>query len=101
MELEQLQQSWNRLSERLEREEAERAEKEPYKIKEEAEKAKKEAAEASKEAAEDDKGENGAEGWWQTDAAHGVYTLHELMNVRNAEAIGEYFLARRIIVELL
>lgn len=72
--------------ERLEREAAERAEKEPYKIKEEAEKIKKEAAEASmeaadaptihlgqrkqqkeasealKEAAEDDKGENGAEG---------------------------------------
>ena len=48
--------------ERLEREAAERAEKEPDKIKEEAKKAKKEAAEASKEAAEDDKGENGAEG---------------------------------------
>lgn len=72
--------------ERLEREAAERAEKEPDKIKEDVEKAKKEAAEASKEAAEaptihlgqrkqqkeasealkeaaeGDKGENGAEG---------------------------------------
>lgn len=48
--------------ERLEREAAERAEKEPDKIKEEAEKIKKEAAEASKEAAEGGKGENGAEG---------------------------------------
>lgn len=31
------------------------------------------------------------------DAAHGVYTLHELMKLRNAEAVGE-FLERRVIV---